>query len=217
MRLTGKHILFQGDSITDGNRYRDEAQRWDKNHQIGHSYVYLLSALLGRRYAAERMIFTNRGVSGDTVQALAARWETDALALRPDVLSVLIGTNDAARTGGADEVFCTAFEECYASLLARSKAQNPALEIVLLEPFYFPLAEPDRLRRAAVDRLRASVRSVAERADAVFVPLQETFDRLCAVREPSYWLWDGVHPTESGHAVIAEAWLRAVLGEEPLF
>ena len=61
------------------------------------------------------------------------------------------------------------------------------------------------------------MRSVAERADAVFVPLQETFDRLCAVREPSYWLWDGVHPTESGHAVIAEAWLRAVLGEEPLF
>ena len=43
-------ILFQGDSITDGSRYKDESSRWDLNHQIGHSYAYIINGLLGFRY-----------------------------------------------------------------------------------------------------------------------------------------------------------------------
>ena len=42
-------ILFQGDSITDGNRYKDPSSRWDLNHQIGHSYVFNITGILGRR------------------------------------------------------------------------------------------------------------------------------------------------------------------------
>ena len=37
-------ILFQGDSITDGNRYKTEESRWDLNHQIGHSYAHIIAA-----------------------------------------------------------------------------------------------------------------------------------------------------------------------------
>lgn len=37
-------ILFQGDSTTDGNRSKDKNMEWDKNHQIGHSYAYLITA-----------------------------------------------------------------------------------------------------------------------------------------------------------------------------
>ena len=40
-------ILFQGDSITDGARLKPVEKRWDKNHQIGHSYAYIVSAKLG--------------------------------------------------------------------------------------------------------------------------------------------------------------------------
>ena len=43
-------ILFQGDSITDGNRYKDKNLEWDKNHQIGHSYVYITTGLLSLKY-----------------------------------------------------------------------------------------------------------------------------------------------------------------------
>ena len=56
------HILFQGDSITDGNRHKKIEQRWDLNHQIGHSYVYLIAAALGRKFPG-RYHFINRGVS----------------------------------------------------------------------------------------------------------------------------------------------------------
>ena len=38
----GKTVLFTGDSISDGNRYKEEKDRSDLNHQIGHSYVYVM-------------------------------------------------------------------------------------------------------------------------------------------------------------------------------
>ena len=42
-------VLFQGDSITDGNRYKAKEQEWDKNHQMGHSYAYIVNGILGSR------------------------------------------------------------------------------------------------------------------------------------------------------------------------
>jgi hypothetical protein len=65
----GLVFLFQGDSITDDNRGRSA----DPNHVL---------------------IFYNRGNSGHEVSDLLARWPTDALALRPDVLSILVDIND---------------------------------------------------------------------------------------------------------------------------
>ncbi|MFR6162965.1 MAG: hypothetical protein ACLUJR_08075 [Mediterraneibacter gnavus] len=46
----GTRILFTGDSITDGNRYKEEKDRGDLNHQIGHSYAYVINAILGSKY-----------------------------------------------------------------------------------------------------------------------------------------------------------------------
>ena len=46
--------------------------------------------------------------------------------------------------------------------------------------------------------------------ELIFIPLQERFNALCQVREASYWVWDGIHPTVSGHQVIADAWMEAV-------
>ena len=59
-----------------------------------------------------------------------------------------------------------------------------------------------------VAKLQSAARRVAEDYNAVFVPTQEEFNRLSRVREAAYWVWDGVHPTEPGHGVIARAWLK---------
>ena len=71
-------ILFQGDSITDGNRYKDEASRWDLNHQIGHSYAYMVTGKLMGEYP-RRYVCVNRGVSGNNVLSLRERWQKDAV------------------------------------------------------------------------------------------------------------------------------------------
>src|SRR4051812_48620278 len=79
-------ILFQGDSITDGNRGRTS----DPNHILGHGYQFIIAAKYGAAYAEKELVFLNRGVSGNTVPDLERRWQTDTLDLKPDVLSILI-------------------------------------------------------------------------------------------------------------------------------
>ena len=61
----GKTVLFTGDSITDGNRYKDEKDRGDLNHQIGHSYAYIVNAVLGSLYPEKGFYFLNRGIPGN--------------------------------------------------------------------------------------------------------------------------------------------------------
>ena len=88
-----KVVVFQGDSVTDAGRNRDRA---DPNQPAGLGSGYSGMAtgeLLGSGPGSPWYCY-NRGVSGDKVFQLAARWQQDCLDLRPDVLSILIGVND---------------------------------------------------------------------------------------------------------------------------
>ena len=82
-----KTILFQGDSITDAGRARDN----DANRGVG--YPHLVSARLGCDNPTE-FNFINRGISGNRIVDLYARIKADIINLKPDVMSILIGVND---------------------------------------------------------------------------------------------------------------------------
>lgn len=89
-------VLFQGDSITDAGRSRAAGETDAPNNQpgLGNGYAWLAAAgLLVSRPAAGLKIF-NRGISGNKVYQLAERWEQDCLALKPEVVSILVGVND---------------------------------------------------------------------------------------------------------------------------
>ena len=88
----GARILFQGDSITDGNRGRNA----DPNHILGHGYQFLIAAHYGAELAERDLVFMNRGISGNRVSDLARRWQKDTIDLKPDLLSILIGMPRAA-------------------------------------------------------------------------------------------------------------------------
>ena len=88
----GAVILFQGDSITDGNRGRDK----DPNHIMGHGYAFSIASRVGADYPEKNYHFHNRGISGNKVIDLEKRWQADTLDLKPDLLSLLVGVNDAA-------------------------------------------------------------------------------------------------------------------------
>ena len=79
-------FLFQGDSITDGMRGRNG----DPNHCMGHGYAFSAASFLAAGNAELQPSFLNRGVSGDTSAMVLARWDSDALSLHPDVLSLLV-------------------------------------------------------------------------------------------------------------------------------
>ena len=207
-------ILFQGDSITDGLREKNRDRAWDLNHQMGHGYAFLVNARWGAQYPERRLAFINRGISGNRIADLYGRWQEDAVNLRPDVLSILVGINDAAFTlweqsGSGPE----RFGRIYQLLLDEARAANPALLPVLMEPFVMPVGDRKDTYQDWLSLLRPlqeQTRLIAERNGAIFIPLQERFNALCQVREASYWVWDGIHPTVSGHQVIADAWMEAV-------
>ena len=58
----GTRILFQGDSITDGNRGRSA----DPNHILGHGFVFIIAARYGAAFPEAKLDFMNRGVSSST-------------------------------------------------------------------------------------------------------------------------------------------------------
>ena len=99
----GSRLLFQGDSITDMGRDRNPESK-DRNHYLGHSCVFLLAARLGVEMPDAQLDFINRGISGNTVGDLRQRWEKDALDVKPDVLTILIGTNNIGHNKGLDNV-----------------------------------------------------------------------------------------------------------------
>ena len=207
----GATLLFQGDSITDMKWGRNQR---DRNHYLGHSYVYLIAARLHTDMPEAKLHFLTRGHSGNTVGDLAARWKKDALDLKPDVLSILIGVNDVGRAvRSAKGVDVEAYETGYRSLLRQSRQVNPELKIVLLEPFVLPVGKVKAgwaRWRGQIDRLRPVVARLASQQKAVLLKTQEIFDEAAKRAEPSHWIWDGVHPLPQGHELIARNWIEAV-------
>jgi lysophospholipase L1-like esterase len=215
---TGNYtFLFQGDSITDGNRSRNA----DWNHVLGHGYAYLIASRLWYDHPSSGFHFFNRGVSGNTVADLAARWQEDALDIRPQLISILVGINDVNSlfTGG-DPLPAGRFRETYAGLLTRTRRQLPDTTIVLCEPFALPVGRvKDRWTEwsAEVNIRRQAVRQLAADFNTLFVPLQDDFDTACRKAPPEFWIWDGIHPMPGGHELIARKWIHTVRKHLPIF
>jgi lysophospholipase L1-like esterase len=201
----GSRILFQGDSITDGNRGRTA----DPNHILGHSYAFLIAARYGSAFPERRLTFLNRGISGNTVADLIGRWQNDTIALKPDLLSILIGINDLGHGVSAPE-----FERQYDQLLSDTVKALPEVRLVLGEPFGLRVGRFDNdqwdARLADLRQRQAIVAKLAARYHAALVRYQKVFDAACDRAPADYWIWDGIHPTYSGHQLMADEWLRTV-------
>ena len=200
----GDKILFQGDSITDAHRGPETGH----DAGLGHGYVYLVAARLSADYPASRLVFVNRGVSGNEVDDLVFRWKEDALALRPDVLSILVGINDTAA-----EMPLQDFEASYHTLLEQTKAALPNVRLVLCEPFALLPRAPDGSPHAWETNVRQRARIVEKLATkyrAAFVRFQKVFDDASKAAPAEQWLYDGIHPTHPGHQLMADEWIRAV-------
>lgn len=197
-------ILFQGDSITDGNRGRSA----DPNHILGHGYAFIVASRNGAAFPELKLDFMNRGVSGNTVLDLEKRWQKDTLDLKPDVLSILIGVNDQSRNVPLDQ-----YEQVYDKLIADVKAANPNVKLVLCEPFGLPVGNRKATWNTWADGLKqrqAVVAKLAQKHNAALVLFQKAFDEAVLRGPAEYWIWDAVHPTYSGHQIMADAWESAV-------
>ncbi|MFV0338152.1 MAG: SGNH/GDSL hydrolase family protein [Chthoniobacterales bacterium] len=207
-------ILFQGDSITDAFRKPEEI---NPAFQLGNGYVFLIAARLGRDHPKRGWEFLNRGVSGDCVKRLEARWQDDAVALNPDVLSLLNGINDTIRKFSGKESECLSdevFASTYRRLLSSLQEKNSQIHFVLMEPFLLEVGKVTGQWREHLAPRQRMVREIAGEFNAIFIPLQKLFDEAAEQRSPEFWLVDGIHATHAGFQLIADAWMSKA---HPLF
>ena len=219
--FAGRRILFIGDSVTDGGwgnsagsaKPTSERNLWDQNHIYGHSYMMLCAA----HYQSERpdmnVEFLNRGISGDDLSRLEKRWEEDVIRLHPDVLSLLVGTNDIHYYLQAHEkkpFDFAGWEKRYRDLLDRARKQNPKVELLLGTPFVAKVgkigkADDYAMRDSLIAQLDTIVCHIAHDYNATLLRNDLLFAGLKG--EKSHWIWDGIHPTAAGHQRMADLWI----------
>lgn len=204
-------VLFQGDSITDAGRNKTNK---DVNNAgaLGNGYAFMAAADLMQQHASKDLQLYNRGISGNKVHQLAARWQEDCLALKPDVLSIMIGVNDFwhTLTGGYTGTIDT-YTTDYRKLLTETRAALPNVQLLIGEPFAVKgIKAVDDKWYPVFDAYRAAARNIATEFAAVFIPYQKVFDDAQKKAPGVYWTYDGVHPTIAGSRLMADAWLSVV-------
>jgi len=195
-------ILFTGDSITDCGRIRDQEKH------LGGGYAAFIGARLQAYLASPDLQIFNRGISGNRASDLLGRIEPDLLALKPTVVSILIGINDVwRRYDRNDPTSAEAYEKSYRTILDRINHELEA-RVVLLEPFLLHVPDDRHAWREDLNPKIDVVRKLAAEFDAELIPLDGLFAKMATQAPAAFWAGDGVHPSAAGHALIAEAWLE---------
>jgi lysophospholipase L1-like esterase len=227
----GVTVLFIGDSITDGNWGSpvgwpcptENRNLTDKNHIYGHGFAEMVAGYYQGEYPSEGFTFYNRGISGNTLANLEQRWTKDALELHPNVVSILVGTNDVNEFLDQDsirEFDFIGWERRYRALLDKTRQELSDVKFVLAAPFVAEVgnvgARKDYAQRAeAVSRLADITRNIAKDYNAVLIDVPALLER-CYADYPdidiSYWIWDGIHPTTATHHLIARSWIAEAGG-----
>jgi acyl-CoA thioesterase I len=195
-------LLFIGDSITDAGRREDPAE-------LGHGYVRLLAEHVAAHEPTATVV--NRGISGDKVADLEARFGRDCLEFTPDLVTIYVGVNDAWHRFTRGEVITdVSFEQGYQHLLEQLAATVPDAPVLMIIPFVADIDPQLAQIHSDLDGKVEIIRRLAGEHGHRLVDLEQMLERaLAAGHTPRSIAEDGVHPTPAGHRLIADAWLEA--------
>ena len=195
-------ILFQGDSITDCDRNREDY------HDLGAGYPKYAAELIAKAYPETEFEFVNLGISGNQTKDLVERLQSDFIDIQPDLVSIHIGINDTwhrapERNWIGDDVF----EAQYRKVLTEIKEKTNA-KILIIEQFLLPVEDKAYFREdldGKIDITRALAREFAD----YYIPLDGLMAQACVGNDASHWSADGVHPNENGAKFIADLYVEA--------
>lgn len=195
-----KTILFQGDSITDCHRNKEVS------NSLGAGYAFMTAGKIHMDYPGQYDCL-NRGISGNRVVDLYARIKKDAINLKPDIMTVLIGVNDVwhefnKQNGVSNDKFAMILE----MFLQEFTEACPDTKIFILEPFVLPGSANEEFYEEFYHEVRlraATCKAIAKKWNLPFIPLQEDMAYRAAQSKAADVLGDGVHPTSCGHELIS--------------
>jgi len=198
--------VFLGDSITHGAL-----------HTWGHrDYVELFDERV--RWELRRVddVIINTAYSGFRARDILAQLEHRCLRFQPDMVSIMVGMNDAAEglTG------IPAFEDGYHRLIERLRRESAA-QVFLHTTNTVDAFSDSGLARATLPQYNEAIRRVARDAD---LPLCDHYAVWGAYEEKAvgmvrqYLLSEQIHPNAYGHRLMADtllSWIGYGLPAEP--
>lgn len=198
-------ILFQGDSITDAGRSRENP------HLLGEGYPKYAAQYLKENHPEIEFDFVNLGISGNRTKDLVARWQEDCIDIQPDVVSIMIGINDTWRAFDSnDPTSIEEFEANYRKLLEEIRAKTDAY-ILLIEPFLLPVDPSKDGYRVDLDPKITVVRKMAHEYADAYLPTDGLLAAACVNGiEASTWSADGVHLNEAGSKLVGEYYANVI-------
>lgn len=198
-------VIFQGDSITDCGRNRNDIS------SLGDGYVKALKPFFPNTK------FINRGISGDRTEELMNRWKEDVISHQPDVLSLLCGVNDVWHYYHFGKpIDKQTFESNYKKLIEMTHKESPHTKIVLIEPFSFSIGAFDQSWRPMLEDFIHVVRQMAITYQLPLIKMDEHMKLWEKTYGAESLLGDGVHPSELGHELMAKTikpYLKDILFE----
>jgi lysophospholipase L1-like esterase len=197
-------MVFIGDSITEWGKADDRLE-------IGDNYVRMIRDHYAtcEGYLPE---IINKGIGGNRITDLKARWEEDVIALNPDVVSISIGINDVWRQldrPDMEQVTPEIFEVVYHELIKETQSKTKA-KIILMEP---TVIEEDRQSKGNT-LLKPYVTIVHQMSETYQLPLVKTHEAFLNYIDQAIDLpltIDGVHTTSTGDTLMAKTWIKTIL------
>ncbi|MDB6094990.1 MAG: lipolytic protein family [Verrucomicrobia bacterium] len=187
--------VFTGDSITQGARHLGRER----------SYPELVQERIRWELKRRRDLFINSGLSGENTAGLLADFDWRVLRLRPDVVSIMIGMNNATQGPAGVEKFESDLRE----MLARVRAAGAIPILHRTNPI--DDASPDSRTRHDLPLYNESIARVAQATQTILVDhwhyWQAKKKEPAALRE---WLADPIHPNGAGHRQLAIEFFRTL-------
>lgn len=200
-------FVFVGDSITEEGRFDDP-------EGVGYGYVRFIRDYLLTEFPNKNIEVINRGVGGNRIIDLVARFQRDVIALKPDYVSIFIGINDVWRQldePELDQVYPEKFEEIYHQLIRMVRERTEA-NIILIEPTIHQ-EDMTSLGNELLKPYVNIVRDLARTYGVTLIPTNREFLKVISNDKHPTLTVDGVHMTSTGDMLIAKTWMNAFIQE----
>lgn len=202
----GDVVLFQGDSVTDCGRDRENL------HDLGQGYPKRIVDIYTTLFPNHQVQFINKGVSGNRTKDLLDRYEADFKNIQPNFISILIGVNDVWRKFDSnDPTPIEVFENNYRTLLTAIRRDNPSCSIMIIDSFVLESLADRASWYPTMDEVIRVIRTLAKEFADYYLPLDGILHSyLLKGYSEGAIAEDGVHPSAEGHGIVAYEYLKCL-------
>ena len=194
-------VLFLGDSITDVKfNFRMMSKIKGRN-------IYALQLKKRFRKYSKDIHVDIKGIASNRTYHVYDRLTKDCIALKPDVIVMLIGVNDAWENYVPQDYLplVRPMEPHIREIYRRIRTELPDTQVLYLMPFMIDAVEEKLPFHKTLDEFREVLKNIAEENGALVLDLQKVFCDEEKRTEPKKLAIDAIHPTNLGHKVMADA------------